>query len=66
MEELADGSNNVSDTVVLVTKIPQKGISKTRIEPMLGDKAWLLSRAMLEDTLYNMLVILACYFYRLR
>ena len=45
------------DIVVLVTKLPARGLSKTRMGPMLHDNAWLLSQAMLQDTIHNLLVM---------
>jgi hypothetical protein len=47
-------------TLILVTKFPTKGISKTRLYPAIGeDNAYLLARAMLTDLLNSFSVISA-------
>jgi hypothetical protein len=43
---------HANSTIVLVTKFPVKGVSKTRLYPTLGEeKAFTLARAMLADLL---------------
>lgn len=45
-------SSAVDSTLILVTKFPTKGVSKTRLYPAIGeDNAFLLAKAMLNDLL---------------
>lgn len=49
-QKLKYSSND--STLILVTKFPTKGVSKTRLYPVIGeDNAYLLARAMLTDLL---------------
>lgn len=51
-------SSSKDSTLILVTKFPTKGVSKTRLYPAIGeDNAFLLAKAMLNDLLSTFLSI---------